>query len=252
MLIENKFIYLSLPRCASTAFHYSCLISDLSVQTYTNTLIPLNDKVDFKSIDKSDLMNHIYHGHETIVDLQSKFGTNYPIIAVKRNRHEKFYSLYKHVLFDLKRTGYPKIYDVFSKFTLDELFFFTTTDIINKKQRWNTISQYLIDLKLIDKKVDIINWEQSIFGYAINMIDILLTPTSHWTNNDSNIIWFDFDKINELESWVSEKVDKPFKLESANSSKHIECNIILDDAFISKYNDIYDYYDLPKSTNTLI
>jgi len=252
MLVDNKFIYLSLPRCASTAFHYSCLISDLKVETYTNTLIPLNDNVDFKSIDKSNLMNHIYHAHESIGDLQSKFGTSYPVVAVKRNRHERFYSLYKHILFDLKRSGYPKIYEAFSKLTLDELFFFTKNDLINKKQRWDVISQYLIDLKLLDKKVDIINWENTIFGYAVNMIDILLTPISYWTNNDSNIIWFDFDKINELESWVSEKVDKPFKLESANSSKHIECNIVLDDRFINKYNDIYDYYDLPKSTITLI
>jgi hypothetical protein len=252
MLIDNKFIYLSLPRCASTAFHYSCILSEFEIKTYTNQWIPFNNDVDFKSIDKLNLMNHIYHAHESIIDLQSKFGTDYPVIAVNRNRHERFYSLYKHILFDLKRTGYNKIYDVFSKLTLNELFFFTKNDIINKKQRWDTICGYLIDLKLIDKKVDIVNWEQTTFGYAINMIDILLTPTSYWTNNDSNIIWFDFTKMNELESWVSKKLNKPFKLESANSSKHIKCDVVLDDMFIKKYNNIYDYYDLPKSTKTLI
>jgi len=252
MLVDNKFIYLSLPRCASTAFHYSCILSELDVQTYTNQWIPLNDNVDFKSIDKSNLMNHIYHAHESIIDLQSKFGTDYPVIAVKRNRHERFYSLYKHLLFDLKRSGYHKIYNVFSKLTLDELFFFTKNDLVNKKQRWNAISEYLIELKLIDTKIDNMGWEKHIFGYAVNMIDILLTPVSFWTNNDSNIIWFDFEKMNELENWVSTKVNKSFKLESANSSKHIECIITLDTEFINKYNNIYDYYDLPKSIKTLI
>ena len=102
MLVDNKFIYLSLPRCASTAFHYSCLVNDVNVQTHNGEWELANSDIDFKSVDKKDLMNYIYHGHESLIDLQSKFGRNYPIIAVKRQRHERFYSLYKHILFDLK------------------------------------------------------------------------------------------------------------------------------------------------------
>lgn len=252
MLVDNKFIYLSLPRCASTAFHYSCILSELNIQRYTNKSIPLNDDVDVSTIDKSNLINHIYHVHESIIDLQSKFGKDYPVIAVNRNRHERFYSLYKHILFDLKRSGYNKIYNIFSKFTLDELFFFTKNDLVSKKQRFSSISEYLIDLKLIDTKIDSIGWENHMFGYAVAKINLLLTPISYWTNNDSDIIWFDFTKMNELESWVSENLNKPFKLESSNSSKHIECNIVLDDTFIKKYNNIYDYYDLPKQIKTLL
>ena len=135
MLIDNKFFYLSLPRCASTAFHYSCILNDVDVQTHNGEWETANADIDFKSIDKSTLMNYIYHGHESIVDLQNKFGVEYPVIAVKRQRHERFYSLYKHVLFDLQRMGFHRIYDVFSKMTLDELFFFTKDDILNKKKR---------------------------------------------------------------------------------------------------------------------
>ena len=84
------------------------------------------------------------------------------------------------------------------------------------------------------------------------MIDILLTPLSFWTNNDKDIIWFDFSEMDKLEDWVSEKLNKPFKLQSVNSSKHIDCKIIFNDEFIKKYDDIYDYYDLPKSVKTII
>lgn len=263
MLIDNKFIYLSLPRCASTAFHYSCIVENINVQTYNGDWELANNDIDFNLIDKGDLMNYIYHGHESIMDLQSKFGNQYPIIAVKRDRHERFFSLYKHILFDLQRLGFQEFYDVFSKLTLDELFFFTKDNISTKKQRWDVISEYLIQLGLIDKKIDVSvtskfkKSEEEYFktntkGYAVNMIDILLTPISHWTNNNPNIIWFNFNQMNMLENWVSNKLNKPFKLHSVNSSKHMKCNLILNEDFIKRYDGIYDYYDFPKSQKTLI
>jgi len=263
MLIDNKFFYLSLPRCASTAFNYSCLINNINIQTHNGDWELSNSDIDFKSIDKKELMNYIYHGHESLIDLQYKFGINYPIIAVKRERHDRFYSLYKHILFDLKRMGFEKIFEKFKNLTLDELFFFTKDDVATKKQRWDKICEYLMDFKLIEKKIEVSitskfkksdeeYFKTNTEGYAINMIDILLTPISNWTNNNPNIIWFDFNELNKLEDWVSKKLEKPFTLHSVNSSKHMECKITLNDDFIKKYNTVYDYYDFPKLQKTLI
>ena len=263
MLVDNKFFYLSLPRCASTAFHYSCILNNVDVQTHNGEWETANADIDFTTIDKSTLMNYIYHGHESLIDLQNKFGSDKPIIAVKRDRHERFYSLYKHVLFDLQRMGFTRFYERFSKLKVDELFFFTKEDIVTKKQRWDRICDFLIGEGLLDEKIDISvtskfrKSEEEYFksntkGYAINMIDILLTPLSYWTNNDPNIIWFDFNKMSELEGWVSDKIGRPFQLHSVNSSKHMECKIELDSDFIERYNRIYNYYDFPKSERTLI
>jgi hypothetical protein len=58
--------------------------------------------------------------------------------------------------------------------------------------------------------------------------------------------------MDKLEDWVSDILGKPFKLESVNSSKHMECKIELNEDFIKKYNTIYDFYDLPKINKTLI
>ena len=118
-------------------------------------------------------------------------------------------------------------------------------------------------VKLLDEKIDISvtskfnksneeYFKTNSKGYAVNMIDILLTPISNWTNNDPNIIWFDFDKLYELEEWVSNKLGKGFKLEKLNSSNHIECNLKLTDNFIKKYNKIYNNYDFRKEKKTLI
>ena len=263
MLVDNKFFYLSLPRCASTSFHYSCLVNGIDVQTYNGEWEKSNSDVDFKSVDKMKLMDYIYHGHESIVELQSKFGNEYPIISVRRQRHERFYSLYKHILFDFQRLGFVRFYEAFSKLSLNELFFFTKNDITNKKQRWNIICDYLIDRGLLEERVDVSvtskfrKSEEEYFkidkkGYVVNMIDILLTPISFWTNNDPNIIWFDFEELGKLESWVSDKTEKSFQLCPVNSSKHMECKIVLDDNFKEKYDKIYDYYDFPKNNKTLI
>ena len=59
------------------------------------------------------------------------------------------------------------------------------------------------------------------------IIYILITPISEYHNHDPNIIWFDFDKLYELEEWVSNKLGKSFKLEKSNSSNHFKCQLLL-------------------------
>jgi len=84
------------------------------------------------------------------------------------------------------------------------------------------------------------------------MLGIIISPLSFYHNHNLKIKWFDFNKLYELEEWVSNKLGKSFKLEQSNSSKHIECNLSLNSEFISRYNSIYDYYDLPKTTKTIL
>lgn len=263
MLVDRKFIYLSLPRCGSTAFHLSCILNNLNVQTNDEGWTIANSKIDFTKVDKTNIMDHIYHGHESLTDLQSKFGYQYPIIAVNRDRHERFYSLYKHAIFDFKRTGEDELYEKFSKISLDELFFFKTEDLYNKRARWDKISEFLIDMGIFDEKIDVSVtskkrkhevdfWIKEKRAYIVNILDILITPLSFWTNNNKNIIWFEFNEFEKMEEWISSITKKPFKMEKVNSSKHINCNIELNDEFIRKYDSIYDYYDLHKKDKTLI
>jgi hypothetical protein len=55
-----------------------------------------------------------------------------------------------------------------------------------------------------------------------------------------------------LEEWVSNKLGIEFKLEQSNSSKHFDSKLSLNEAFIKKYNEIYDIYDTPKVVKTLL
>jgi hypothetical protein len=253
MLVDNKFIYINLPRCGSTSFHYSCILHDLELKNMTDDWNNVNSKIDFKNIDEKTIMNVIGHGHERLPLLRKKFGYEYPIIAVKRDRHEAFYSLFKHVIFDLKRSNALGVYEYFKNMNLDQLFFFKSEDLSSPQKRLEAINNFLLRNGLIKQPV-ISSKQMTLYSneYVVNIIDILITPFSHWHNHDKEIIWFDIKDLNKMEKWVSNMIGKPFKLKQVNSSQHIECDLKLDDNFKKRYNEVYDFYDLPKEKLTLI
>ena len=253
MLVDNKFIYVNLPRCGSTSFHYSCILHDLDLKNMNEEWNKINSKIDFKNIDEKKIMDVIGHGHERLPLLRKKFGPEYPIIAVKRDRHEAFYSLFKHVIFDLKRANAIDAYEYFKNMSLDELFFFKTEDISSPEKRLELINGFLLKNGLIKRAVTS-SKEMTLYSeeYVVNIIDILITPFSHWHNHDKDIIWFNINELENMEKWVSDKIGKPFKLKQVNSSQHIDCQLRLDENFKKRYNEIYDFYDLPKKTATLI
>jgi hypothetical protein len=263
MLVDNKFFYISIPRCASTSFHYSCILHNLDIKFVTNYINEDNNKTDFTNIKKENLMDVIKHGHESLFDLQKKFGTGYPIISIKRNRHERFYSLFKQLIFDTHRIGAFEISNFLKNINVNELFFFKTKDLLNKQLRVNKINDFLLKNKLIKKRVElediridvgesIIDKEKKIDSYIVNIFEILITPVSFYHHHNKNIIWFNFENLNEIENWVSTKINKPFKLENTNSSKDIECNLKLNEEFKNIYNITYDYFDIVKENNTII
>jgi hypothetical protein len=245
MLIDNKFLYISLPRCGSTSFHYSCILNGLDIKNLDSSIDSSNSKKDFNYIDESSIMNIIDHGHTPLIELQKKFGYDLPIIAVRRNKYERFYSLYKHVIFEFDRIGVSDLSCKFSNFNLNDLFFFNKFDMMTKQSRYRCISNYLLHIS-----PELIYNEG--YQYIINIIDILLTPLSHWHHHNKNINWFDINEMKKLEEWVSNITNTEFKLRHVNSSSFIQTNLKLDDAFIKKYDSVYEYYDLPKSNKSVI
>lgn len=255
MLIDNKFLYISLPRCGSTSFHYSCLLNGLSVQMVHDIWKESNSKINFTNINESEIMNVIGHGHEALTDLKEKFGNHLPVIAVNRDRHESFFSLYKHVIFDLKRTGWPVISDWLSNIELEDLFFYESKDLTTIEKRRDVINNYLIKNGFITTPISQYITSSNYItpqSYLINILDILITPKSIWHNNDKEIIWFNMDEMGKMEEWVSDVTDRSFKLKHVNSSSYVTTKLQLNDEFKKKYNSIYDYYDLPKERKTII
>jgi hypothetical protein len=244
MLVDNKFLFISLPRCASTSFFITCIRNNINTKhcgDYFDNYINSN-LVKFQSIENNDnLADILGHPHEPIKMLESKFGNEYEIISVRRNKYERFISLWKHLLDEIYRMGEISIYEKFIKLNIDDILFFTKYDLVNKNDINKQVKKFLKNnkIKTNSKKI-------------LNIISIVFTPYSVYHNNDSRIIWFDFNQLHKLEEWVSIKINKNFVLEKSNSSKNFNCNIELNDYFIKKYDSIYETYDEYKNIKTLI
>ena len=78
-------------------------------------------------------------------------------------------------------------------------------------------------------------------------------PKEWYHRNNPNIIWFDYNKLNELEDWVSEKLNREFKLVKINSSVDIKCNLVDSEEFRNKFNQLYTQkYEIFKKSKSVI
>ena len=242
MLVENKFLFISLPRCASTSFYISSLRSGFEIKHYAQAWIDsAKDRINL-DLDNEKLADYIVHNHERIDDLIAKFGNEYDIITIKRNRYERFISVWKHII-DMVDMGYPKeLTNIFKKLNLEDILFFKDLNLISLTSQALVIEEFAQRNKI----------EEYLDPYMKNMLLILFRPLSYWHGNNQKVKWFEFGNFTELEEWVSNKTGKSFKMERSNGSQHFNCNLKMDDNFMKRYDNIYNYYDIQKKDKTLI
>jgi hypothetical protein len=202
----------------------------------------LNNIIDWEKMNNEELADSLVHAHEPLYKLQEKFGVNNQIISIRRNKYDRFLSLWKHIIDELHRVGKLDIADIFSKLTTNDIFDnITPNDIYNSENRYKVIDDFLTKLEILKEE-----------SYTKNMLDILFTPVVELTNNDPNIIWFDINNLGELENWVSKKLNREFKMEKINSSKHFNSVIEINDDFKEKYDNLYREFEERKTNKTII
>lgn len=133
------------------------------------------------------------------------------------------------------------IFQKCAKLNVDEILFYSDFDILNPKEVEKVVDEFILRNKLTN--IDV---------YGKNMLKILVRPHSSYHMYDPNIIWFDFEELNKLEEWISDKLKIDFKLLKINSSQQYKPNLILDDYFRKKYDSIYKIYDEFKTKKTII
>lgn len=243
MFVNKKFIFISLPRCASTSFMITCLKNGIPIEHFNSKNDNQLDKINnWEKMDNELFADRITHSHEPLKMLEEKFGNTHQVISIKRDKYERFLSLWKHIIDELYRTGRIETAKIFSKLTINDLFDeISPNDVYNKESRDSLVENFLTKLKISKEN-----------RYTKNILNILFTPIVELTNNDSKIIWFDINNLNELEKWVSKKLNMDFKMEKINSSKHFDCLIEINEDFKKKYDNIFIEFDERKSKKTLI
>jgi len=250
MLVENKFLFLSLPRRASTAFMTTCIFNQLEVECYdddrTNIIKFLyEDGVDDINIVRKKRLNR----HVPINLLYDKFSKKYPVIAIKRNPYERFISHYNHCLDSLSILNEFEVLDKIKELKIDEILFFKKEDLILNDDTLRKLAKEFTEkneiFDLFKNKYARLEW--------IDTFRTIYIPDFVYTNYETNIIWFDFKKLYELENWVSNILNKEFKLMRINEASVKNPNYLtIDENFIKKYDEYYKEWDNPKNIKTLI
>lgn len=245
MLVEGKFIYISIPRAASTSFLISCFRQGLSVNHYDSKYdldYQLKNYPISLSMTNEELADTIRHCHEPLPALEHKFGTGYEIIAARRNKYERFISSWNHCIDEVIRSGDIETAKILKELDENQILDFDPEHLITKNiTSTEQICQIFIDKFNLKSKNE----------YLTRAFFPVFVPISYYHMNDSRIIWFELDNLKLMEEWVSNKLNLNFKLERSNTSKQIESNLKLTDNFISKYNTIYSRFDNIKTEKTL-
>lgn len=250
MLVEDKFLFLSLPRRASTAFMTTCIFNRLKIECVdserTNQINILyeDDVYDIHIVRKKILNQHI-----PCHILFEKFSDNYPLIAIKRNPYEKFISHYNHCLDALYDFREFKVLEKIQNLDIEKILFFNRDRVSRNEENLKLLAKEFAEIngiyELFEKKYNRLEW--------LKVLRTIYVPDYFYTGYNSNIIWFDFKKLYELEEWVSDIIKKDFKLMKVNESKkEISSNLKMDNKFIKKYDELYGEFDNPKTIKTLI
>jgi hypothetical protein len=223
----------------------SCVKHELTIKHVNEKYDIENQKIKNKKenheIFFNEFQNEFSHVHESLIGLRNRFGNEHEVISVKRNKYERFFSLWKHILHEMDLKLDNDTFQKCEKLNADEILFYNNYNLLDSNDVNKIVDEFILKNELTN-----------INDYGKNMLKILVRPYSTYHLHDQNIIWFDFNELNKLEEWVSNKLKIDFKLLKINSSQQYKSNFILDDYFRTKYDSIYKIYDEIKTKKTIL
>jgi hypothetical protein len=206
MLIENKIIFIGVPKCASYSFRASCLIHNLKTE-YVNETVNNTMRLG---------MELQYHHHDTIEALEKKFGTKYPYIAIKRDPVKRFISGWGFFIQKVVEL-FPHKRDYFLSLDNDYVISFlkknvTNCDLLlNKKTIEVVFDNFLIEHNVTMER----DWEWRKASLKLNT----MTSQFAYHKNRSFIKFFDITNMSELETYMSEMLNVDFKMVRENETR---------------------------------
>ena len=219
MLVDNKFLFLKIPRTATVAFERSCFLAELSIK------YPSGNVLAQRQADKG--IEPRRHAHETFSKLREHFGEDYPVIAIERDPLDRFLSAWKYVIKSISE------HNVEASKILSSI---GNKTFINA---WQSEIGHSTNLQDIPKCENF--FKQLIpggipFNKNVYMLfTSVMTGPSRWHVNNPNILYFNIRDTQPLENYVREITGKPFELITTNHTKTTETNLVIN-------KDLQEFY----------
>ena len=236
MLIGNSFLFLSIPRAASTSFEQSCMHHRIPIDYYKDGIASKQFAIG---------ISPKLHVHRTISNMHKLYGNSYETIAIKRDPIKRFISAWKFVIKKVSQIN--RVYgEILSNISFKEFEYF-----------WNQNFNTSIDLFDKDRCVSFFTSilgeniiENPIYSDIFPILTQTFQPDVFWHQNNESIKWFNFNtEFKELEMYVSDMTHTSFQLVTSNHTITTLSNIKEDNDLIQFY---YSKIDVPQKLKTSI
>lgn len=231
MLIEENFIFLSIPRCASRAFEVSCINSGIEIRYLNN-----------RQIRKNGYTNNIpnTHSHQSNSDLRARFlSDDYEMISIYREPIERLISAWKYVLGSFMLVD-NDVYMRLSEMNNKEFITSFNKSIKSVSEIDYEDNKYRSFYRFFGEIIKGVNLDDEKFTNPKKIFQYVMQPVSVWTENDVKIRMFDIKHLGALEDYVKEKTGKDFKMERLNDTKGIITNLVNDDTLREFYFEKFE------------
>ena len=247
MVINNKIVFIPIPKNASWSVEDTCISYGFELR-YPNTLWENSINLNVKDTKR--------HLHSTIDSLIDRFGTDLEYVCIIRDSTDRFISAWKYFIGSVI-SGLDEV----DNELVDELKNKDNEFVINFiKNNYsdflNAYNSFKIRKKLLIKLLDDLGIssrypisERFIKLHSLHIFS--LVSQYQWILNDKvKVREFKFDKLEEFEEYISKKLDVDFKLLHKNNNKLDYCAVTKTDELISFVNTYID--GMIKKTKSLV
>lgn len=237
MLVENKIVFIKIPKNASSSVYKSLVLNNFNVEEGHHYV----DLERNKSINRWKLQNQpliLDNYHQTYNELDSYFpNKHYKYVGIKRDSTDRFISAWKYMI--RKFTDYPHMYTSYTNSPLD-FSEFTTNEVI---EFFKPVATKLYSANQ-EEVIDVIREffcsnTDEIVNSGFPQIIRNFQSQYYWGLGKCDLI-FNYEKIDLFEKYITDEFNMDFKLLHVNSSSEI--NIKLEKTkelieFVEKYID---------------
>ena len=248
MLVENKFVFVKIPKNASTSVQNSFFLHNIKVDQGDAEINKRNElNIDRVKNRLENSTGDIANYHQHIIELYDKFPKEkYQYIGIKRDSTDRFISAFKYILYKIKYKNYKSKVDFF-KFNENDLIEYFTPIFQNHPYKNSNHMEYDENIHNIVREFFC---EDDEFVKKSSWIMLVKNFQSQyfWGVNELDYI-FDFNNLHIFEEFISKSLNKEFYLVHDNSSKSIDSKIKKTDK-IEEF--VYKFIDSPFLDKKLI